>query len=500
MKVEHEHLNVVMGVVKSQSIKSSISLYIGIAVGAINTIFIFPHVFENQPDHWGLVQLLIGYAIAISTFSHLGAPQIYNRFFPVIKKKGQLLFFSILLIFLGFLFTSIAIVVWQDNILSFLKASELLKDYFLYVLLLVCFISFYNVYASVSRSYLESTVPIFLNEVFLRLYTLAILVIHGFKWIDFHQFVLLTLCGYLLKLTIIFIWQYLKNQLHFEFSTSSIDISKLLRFGVFVVAGNASATLVSKIDLFMIGALMNLEDVAYYSIAFFIGSIVKVPARSIGAISIPLLAKAWERDDHRQIKDLYTKSSINQLILGGLFFLCVWVNIDSLFELLPEKFACGKQVVFYIGLAQLFNIATGVNGSIIINSKYYKYDMIFNLVLLMLTIGINYMLIPIYGIDGAAMATAMSVFVFYSIKTLFVYFKMKMHPFTKKTFYTITTFLCIYFLVDSLSIWGENIYISIFVKSCFIILSFIPILFYLNLSKDLIDLTKEFLRIKKMKE
>ena len=71
MKVEHVHLNVVMGVVKSQSIKSSISLYTGIAVGAINTIFIFPHVFENQPDHWGLVQLLIGYAIAISTFSHL---------------------------------------------------------------------------------------------------------------------------------------------------------------------------------------------------------------------------------------------------------------------------------------------------------------------------------------------------------------------------------------------------------------------------------------------
>ena len=60
MKVEHVHLNVVMGVVKSQSIKSSISLYTGIAVGAINTIFIFPHVFENQPDHWGLVQLLIG--------------------------------------------------------------------------------------------------------------------------------------------------------------------------------------------------------------------------------------------------------------------------------------------------------------------------------------------------------------------------------------------------------------------------------------------------------
>ena len=93
MKVEHVHLNVVMGVVKSQSIKFY-QLYTGIAVGAINTIFIFPHVFENQPDHWGLVQLLIGYAIAISTFSHLGAPQIYNRFFPVIKKKVNCCFLA----------------------------------------------------------------------------------------------------------------------------------------------------------------------------------------------------------------------------------------------------------------------------------------------------------------------------------------------------------------------------------------------------------------------
>ena len=487
-----------MGVIKSQSIKSSISLYLGIAIGAFNTIFIFPNIFESQPDHWGLVQLLIGYAIAISTLSHLGVPQIYNRFFPAIKKKGQLLFFSILLTFLGFLLTSSSIILWEDEILSFLNASKLLREYFTYIILLVFFISFYNVYASVSRSFLESTIPIFLNEVFLRLYTLVILIIHGLKWIDFHQFIILILIGYLLKLIIIFFWQYFKDQLELEFSICSIDVKKLLRFGIFVVAGNASANLVARVDLFMIGALMKLEDVAYYSIAFFIGSIVKVPARSIGAISIPLLAKAWEGKDYRQIKDIYTKSSINQLILGGIVFLCIWMNIDNLLELLPTKFAHGKQVVFFIGIAHLFNIATGVNGSIIINSKYYKYDMIFNIVLLFLTIGVNYLLIPRYGIDGAAMATAISLFIFYTIKTFFVYFKLKMHPLTKKTFYTIASFLIIYFLIDSLFIYGESIYINILIKSFFIILSFIPFLFYLNLSKELIDILKEILRTKKL--
>ena len=133
-----------------------------------------------------------------------------------------------------------------------------------------------------------------------------------------------------------------------------------------------------------------------------------------------------------------------------------------------------------------------------INSKYYKYDMIFNIVLLCLTIGVNYLLIPIYGIDGAAMATAISLFIFYTIKTFFVYFKLKMHPFTKKTFYTIASFFIIYFLIDSLFIYGEIIYINILIKSCLIILCFIPFLFYLNLSKELIDILKEILRIKKL--
>ena len=486
-----------MGVIKNQSIKSSISLYIGLAIGALNTVLIFPYVFNDQPEYWGLLQLLIAYSVVISTFSHLGVPQIYNRFFPAVKEKGQLLFFSLLLTFFGFSLMSIIILFWKDEILTIINASELLEEYFFYIFLLVFLMSFYNIYESISRSFLESSIPIFLNEVFLRLYTLVALVFYGIQWIDFNQFVILIITGYFFKLLIIFLRQYLKGQLIIELRLSSIQIKKMLKYGFFVITGTATATIVTKVDLFMIGALMDLEYVAFYSIAFFIGSVIKVPARSIGAISIPLLAKAWEEKKYSKIQDIYTKSSINQLILGGLLFLFIFLNIDSLLGLLPEKFSNGKQVVLYIGLAQLFNVATGVNGSIIINSKYYQYDIIFNTILLLLTIAMNYILIPTFGINGAAMATAIAIFIFYSIKTCFVFIKLNMHPFSRETFYTIILFVAIYYSISWIE-WEINSYLSIIVKTTLIIFSFIPFLFCLNLSKELCDFLKAILRIKKI--
>ena len=88
---------------------------------------------------------------------------------------------------------------------------------------------------------------------------------------------------------------------------------------------------------------------------------------------------------------IYSKSAINQLIVSGLLFLVVWLNIDDVLSLLPEKFSYGKWVVFYIGLAQLVNMSCGVNGAIIVNSKYYKYDLYTNLILLAITVLLNFL-------------------------------------------------------------------------------------------------------------
>ena len=65
------------------------------------------------------------------------------------------------------------------------------------------------------------------------------------------------------------------------------------------------------------------------------------------------------------------------------------LNIDEIFSLLPTKFQGGKWVVFYIAIAQLFSMVNGVNGTIIVNSKYYRYDLYTNVILVFVTISAN---------------------------------------------------------------------------------------------------------------
>ena len=473
-----------MGIVRRQSIKNSISFYIGMAIGAVNTVIIYPNVFKDNPEHFGLIQILIAYAIVVSTITTFGIPKTFVRFFPAIKEKGQLYFLSLIIPLVGFVLASILYLLFKEEFFVLLNASDLLKENFFYIVLLVFFIGFYDILTSISRSFLDAATPIFINEVFLKFYSMSILLLHWFGLIDFSTFLKFYLFGYVFKFMILFFIQLKNNHLDFEYSVQKLNLKEITSFGLFVLVGGASIMIVTRLDMMMIGSLLDLEQVAFYTVAFFIGNAIKVPGKSIATISIPLLAKAWENQNMKEIQNLYTKSSINQLIIGGVFFLCVWINIDEIFSLLPLKFQGGKWVVFYIGLSQLFNIASGVNGAIIVNSKYYKYDLYTNVLLVGITIASNLILIPKYGIDGAAMATAISVLIFNLIRLVLIKVKMNMHPFSLNSLKTIIVLFFIYYLHQYLP-KSTIVLIDIFWKSSITIMIYIPLVLWLNLSEDM---------------
>ena len=473
-----------MGIVRNQSIKNSISFYIGMAIGAINTVIIYPNVFNDHPEHFGLIQILIAYAILVSTFTTFGIPKTFVRFFPVIKEKGQLYFLSLIIPLLGFVLSLLVYFLFKKQIFELLNASPLLKDNFFYIILLVFFIGFYDVLTAVSRSFLSAAAPIFINEVFLKFYSMLALLLHWFGYVDFSTFLKIYLFGYFLKFAVLFLIQWKNDRFSLAFSLNDLKLKEISSFGLFVFVGGASVMLVTRLDMMMIGSILDLEQVAFYTVAFFIGNAIKVPGKSIAAISSPLVAKALEKKDYKQTQTLYTKSSINQLIIAGVLFLCIWLNIDDIFSLLPSKFQGGKWVVFYISIAQLFNMVTGINGTIIVNSRYYRYDLYTNVILVLTTVITNYFLILKYGIDGAAMATAISISLFNLIRLLLIKVKMNMHPFSLQTIKTILLLFVVFFTLDFLPN-SRYAFVDIIWKSIVVFILVIPAIMYFKLSEDI---------------
>mgnify|MGYP002039463709 CR=1 FL=1 len=488
-----------MGVVINQSLKSTFSYYFGMLIGAVNTIILYPLIFSENPQYLGLIQILIAYSIILSTFTNLSLPSIIIRYFPIVKQKGQLFFFSGIISLIGFIIFCLVFYFFLYDFIGDIGDANLLLDYSYYIIPLVFFISFSDVLNAISRSYLDSSTPIFLNEVFLKIYSLITLLAYWNDYVDFNLFLKLYFAGYLLKFTILLFVQLYNNRLHFKFNISDLEIRKMLKFGSFVILGSTSALLISKLDMLMLGSYIGLENVAYYTIAFYIGNAIMIPARSINSIATPLVADAWKNNNTELIKNIYYKSSLNQLILGGFFFLCIWLNIDDIMSILHNispKFSGGRYVVLFIALARIVHLISGVNSAIIINSRFYKFDLLSNIPFLIFIIITNHILIPsdfeimgisISGINGAAFATFISTFLFISIKIIFVFFKFKIHPFSINTLKTIILLLFVYLTLSDFDMYF-NSYFNIILKSSIGLLIFISLVYVMKISEDINNL------------
>ncbi len=199
----------------------------------------------------------------------------------------------------------------------------------------------------------------------------------------------------------------------------------------------------------MIPAYENIGSNALYSVALFIATVLAVPSRAMLQIIYPITAKLMSENKHDELQDLYQKSAINLQVFGGLIMLGIFLNIKQIYHLIPVEYSGGIAVVFLIGLSKFYDVIQGNNNAIILNTKYYRWVLVFGLLLVVMMIGLNMIFIPIYGIVGAALATLISVIVYNSIKLWFVVKKMNLFPFTKNTLLSfgiiIVVFLLFYF-------------------------------------------------------
>jgi O-antigen/teichoic acid export membrane protein len=179
----------------------------------------------------------------------------------------------------------------------------------------------------------------------------------------------------------------------------------------------------------MIAHYLGLDGVAYYTTGYFITSAIMVPSRGLNKIASPQVADFFKSGNMAGLAKLYKNMTRVNMVVGFLLFLGIWCNVDNIFALMPKDFSQGRYVILFMGLSRLFDLATGINGMILLTSNKYRYDLYFNLLMMSLVVYTNYLLIPPYGISGAAFAS-MVVFIIYNFfRVLLVAKFFQMQPF-----------------------------------------------------------------------
>ncbi len=445
-----------MGTVAKQSFFNSINSYIGVALGALNTMIFFPRVFA--PEVYGEFQSLFALITIISTFAHLGFPTSVVVFFPKLDKKEQSALWSFMLTLISASSIFLALVL---GLLQFLNLVQIPNAS---LGLLVCIsIVYFELFSALSQYYSKVVFPQFVRNVFRRLIITAALGIAFLYGSDVDLFYSLFGLGYLIHLLLVLV--YARPDLpKFKWQPSLVRVAHTLSYGLMVMLATGSLILVSRIDILMIRSLLGSKQVAFYFIAFFIGSVISVPVKSVIASIRPFVAKAWAREDLEEIHKLYKKSALTQMAITGFLFLVIWINLDLFTLVLEEeyRFEAFPVVVFLIGLSEIAKGATGINGMILTVSEKQRFNFYSGLVLLALTIIGNWILIPFYGLSGAAFASLAAILLFNLFKLFLVKRFYHILPGSKEfwivlTVVTIAVLLVSLIRVQDWSLWFKLI-------------------------------------------
>jgi O-antigen/teichoic acid export membrane protein len=239
-----------------------------------------------------------------------------------------------------------------------------------------------------------------------------------------------------------------------------------------------------KIDILMIGYLVDLQHVAYYSIALYMATLIIIPFRSMSSIATPMIAGYWTNNQLQEISTVLRKVSEVSLAAGSFIFLALWLNIDWIVHILGDKFGDIKWVFFIIGISRIVDSSFSINGGVLLTSKYYKIDLLFQAILVLASILLNFWLIPLFSLEGAAIATLVALLIYNIMKWIFLFRKFQFSTFSNSTITAVL--LLIGFL--ALSFYNPlkfQYWLNAFVSVAVLAAVYFYIIFRGNLSKDI---------------
>lgn len=485
-----------MGIVTNQSFKNTVFTYMGFGIGALNTLFLYTYFITDV--YYGLVAFLMSTANIVMPLMAFGAHNTIIKFYSAFKTKNSLNSFLTLMLLLPL---ALIIPIGLIGCFTYETIGELLsqknvivKDYVWYIYVTAIAMAYFEVFFAWSKTQLQTVFGNFMKEVFHRVGTMLLLFAVYLKWIDVEQFVLGIVVLHIIRTIIMQLYAFSVKFPVIKFYKIE-GLSAILKYSSLIIIAGSIATIILDIDSFMLGMYIPIQEVAYYGVAIYIATVIVVPSRSMQQILQPLTAQYLNDNNKVALKDLYVRSSQTLFIIGGFIFVIILININALYMLIPKQFSGGLLVVFLVGIAKLYDCLMGCNNVVLFNSDYYRVVLFFGVILTVLTVILNIVFIPLFGINGSALATFLAISIYNTIKIYFVKAKFNMMPFDINT----AKVLLLIILSTVLFYFWEFPFhpiINIAFKTLLASGIYVLVILKLNVSDDISGMIKKYLRLK----
>jgi len=440
-----------MGSIKKQGLTNTLISYFGVAIGFVNLLVLQPIMLS--PGELGLTRILYSATLLIGTLFPVGLNYLTIRFFPRFKDKSSghhgYLGLLLLLALIGYVVLGIIILLGKDILLAQYGNSQLFIEYFNYIFPISFCVGFTSILTGYCNALFKTSVPTFLNDVYLRGFMTFILALYYLKLVSFDTFVALYASSYVLQLLVLLAYtRFLKA---FNLKTDwkffrSQNIPEIRNYTLLLAVASLASIGIRNLDVMMVGSYLNLDQVAVYSLGMTVGALIEVPITALGRIADAKIADAIQRNDLEMIRGVYEKSVRYLILIGGFLFVLLYASLDEAITFLPQKYHAAKWVIIIISSSALINMATGINNSIIFYSHKYVAGTWLLFGMILLSVILNIILIPLYGIEGSALATALAMILGNLAKFLLIKKHFGLQPY-QRTALKIILVILICFLV-----------------------------------------------------
>ncbi len=189
--------------------------------------------------------------------------------------------------------------------------------------------------------------------------------------------------------------------------------------------------LMNRIDIIMIGQFLGNIDVGIYQVSAQIATSISIFIGIFNIAFAPKIAQLYKSKKIDELSLLYIKSTRILAAIGILLLIIIILFSNNILSYFGSEYLTGNNVLIYRSIGQFFVVAVGSVGfmlSMIGKVKHQMYRILFASVI---NIILNYLLIPFYGIEGAAIASLIALLFSSMIGYYLVYktFKTKVYRF-----------------------------------------------------------------------
>ena len=207
------------------------------------------------------------------------------------------------------------------------------------------------------------------------------------------------------------------------------DTGEIMRFSLSVYMTDLMTLFQENVQTLLLGALNTVINVGRFAVANQINLIGNMFQASITTAVRPIIAQLHDQGERAQMGRIYQTATKWMITVNLPLFLIVVLFPQPILSIFGRSFVNASTALVILATANMIDIGTGMCGAVIDMTGYTVLKLVNAIVQLLLSLGLSILLIPTWGIVGAAAAVLIGLSAINILRLLEVFVLFRLLPY-----------------------------------------------------------------------